>query len=93
METWQRLKVCSMKYEKMKNQRNKLANLTQSSSQVLGVVKSSRSCRGSRVYLLGGWSQLVCFHVHTPVRGKEAYRSTSFLSILSFLLFFRPSPK
>lgn len=39
METFQRLKTCSMKYEKMKNQRNKLANLTQSSSQALAEMK------------------------------------------------------
>lgn len=39
METFQRLKTCSVKYEKMKNQRNKLSALTQSSSQALAEMK------------------------------------------------------
>ena len=39
LETFVRLKNCSAKYEKMKNQRNKLANLTQSSAQALAEMK------------------------------------------------------
>lgn len=39
LETFVRLKHCGTKYEKMKNQRNKLANLTQSSAQALAEMK------------------------------------------------------
>lgn len=39
IETVARLKACSQKYERMKNQRNKLANLTQSYSQALAEMR------------------------------------------------------
>lgn len=52
METFQRLKTCSMKYEKMKNQRNKLANLTQSSSQALAEMKEKIKILQNEVEIL-----------------------------------------
>lgn len=51
-ETFQRLKLCSVKYEKMKNQRNKLANLTQSSSQALAEMKEKIKILQNEVEIL-----------------------------------------
>jgi chromosome segregation ATPase len=52
METFQRLKTCSGKYEKMKNQRNKLANLTQSSAQALAEMKEKIKILQNEVEIL-----------------------------------------
>lgn len=52
IETFQRLKTCSQKYEKMKNQRNKLANLTQSSSQALAEMKEKIKILQNEVEIL-----------------------------------------
>lgn len=52
IETFLRLKNCSGKYEKMKNQRNKLANLTQSSSQALAEMKEKIKILQNEVEIL-----------------------------------------
>ena len=52
IETFQRLKNCSLKYEKMKNQRNKLANLTQSSAQALAEMKEKIKILQNEVEIL-----------------------------------------
>lgn len=52
VETFVRLKNCSGKYEKMKNQRNKLANLTQSSAQALAEMKEKIKILQNEVEIL-----------------------------------------
>jgi hypothetical protein len=52
IETFLRLKNCSGKYEKMKNQRNKLANLTQSSAQALAEMKEKIKILQNEVEIL-----------------------------------------
>jgi len=52
LESFEKLKSCATKYEKMKNQRNKLANLTASSAQALAEMKEKLKILTNEVDIL-----------------------------------------
>jgi len=52
IESFTRLKLCSHKYDKMKNERNKLANLTQASAQALAEMKEKMKILHNEVDIL-----------------------------------------
>jgi chromosome segregation ATPase len=52
IESFARLKLCSHKYDKMKNERNKLANLTQASAQALAEMKEKMKILHNEVDIL-----------------------------------------